>query len=222
MNYTGKLSDEELLKALENTKETKEVPKSSEVLRFIDAFKMDKGSYEIGSKFMYDLYRKWSAKPLDQRGFAKEFNNYFKPRSSFHKMIYDLNLNPKEFESLRAGKNKYKTDKTKSPHYKQHFELFLNRFDIKKGTLYIKIPVLYDLYDKWHYTNFKKKNNTITPLLFNEFLRLYFNYKMDHMNYYFGIDKMILNHLTDEQRLQCLSQKGQNNVRKKENKKKSN
>jgi len=60
------------------------------------------------------------------------------------------------------------------------------------------------------------------PVLFGEFLRLYFDNKVDHMNNYFGIDKMILNHLTDEQKLNCLSPRAQKNAIKKENKKKSN
>lgn len=218
MSSINKISDDELLKALETAKETKEPPKSSEILRFIDTFKITQGPYKTGSKFIYDIYRKWSKKPLDQRSFAKEFGNYFSRKSE----KYELNLNPKEFASLRASKNSYKTDKTKSPFYKQHFELFLNKFDIKRGTLYIKTAVLYDLYDKWHYKNFKKKNNTIMPILFNEFMRLYFDNKIDHMTNYFGIDKMILNHLTVEQKLNCLSPRAQKNAIKKENQKKSN
>lgn len=216
-NNLYKLSEEELLKALETAIESSAISEESEIMRFIHTFDLKAGNHKITSKALYELYSKSSIEPMTRKKFIEQFTKIFK----LHQGTYDLNIDPIKIGNL-ITKAVPRRDKTESPYYKTHFENFIKNYDIKRGTFKMKGVILYDLYDKWHYETLKRKYNTLSYQLFVQFMELFTNFKQDHYNIYFSVNPNILDHLTDEQKLQCLSPKGQKHAIKKENKKKSN
>ena len=218
-NNTNNISTEELLRQLKESGSVVNTGPLSDQLRFIQVFNLKPGNESVTPKALYGLYVKWSQTPVSRRSFFLEISNFFEKRRSSSKEYYMLNLGPTQIAHLTAA-NKVVQDKTKMPSYKKHFETFLKKFNLTKGTFQLKTSVAYDLYDKWQYDNGNDYRNPLSAYVFDEFMKLYFNYKLDYPTLYIGADKSILNILTDEQKRQCLSPKGQRHASKKEKNKK--
>jgi len=208
-------SEEDLLKALETTDEKGTT--ANDFNGFINTFNLKPGTNKIKARALIKLYNKWSKEPITGELFTLNCHLLFESTKKSQLLI---NLEPLTILQL-IGENTKKPELTKnSPASKKHFEVFIKKFELESGSLFIKFSVLYDTYIKWRHNNRLKTQLGKQTLV--EFMNLYFKRKKDNNEIYYGLDPKILNNLTHEQKLQCLSQKSKLNAIKKENQKKPN
>ena len=211
-NKFDDISDEDLLDALDNKQQVKSIDGSiTDLFEFIKVFNLKDGKIKVKPSVIYKIYSRWSKKPLTAFTFGLRFGLIFEKVSG----RYQLNQSALDMAKIILKEPVKMRDKTKSPKMKKHFEFFLNKFDIVPGDFFIKVEVLYDLYDKWSYEN-NRKVNLLYSHVFSAFCKMYFKSKTDLQTIYFAVDRSILNKLTQEQKLLCLSAKGKTNALKKE------
>lgn len=208
------ISDEELLRALETSETVQSTV--TDFNGFIAAFNLKPGPNKIRTTALFQLYKRWSKDPISKVTFAKNMNLVFDAENN--KIL--INIEPTALIQLLGDNKKTSRVVTNSPTSKKHFETFLKKYEIESGYMFLKFSVLFDAYDKWQYEN--KLKTRLSKKNFEDYMNLYFKSKKDEDEMYFGFDPKILNNLTHEQKLQCLSQKSKLNAIKKENQKKSN
>lgn len=210
------LTDEELEAALSGTKIEVKGELKTDIFEFVETFKLESGETRVPSRLIYKIYKRWSKSPLIQTDFGHQLSLMFENK----KEHYYLNKDIKDLAKQVLTKAPAKLNKLNSTRFKQHFDNFVTKFNIVRGDFYIKSEVLFDLYDKWTYAN--KKASAFNPDNFKDFCNLYFKSKQDFESTYFGVNESIINNLSPDQKLNCLSKKAQYNAHKKEeNKKKS-
>ena len=219
MKNINKLSNEELLNALEKAPEN--TPPISDVVKFLLSWNLNKGEYRITNRKLYELYTYWTQKSVGKHNFFVEFNKLITSQKDKGGIYYLLNITPEEINEFLNEKRAPKTDKTKSKAFKEHFETFLNHYEIKPGYFGVNLAVLLDIYFTWFDGSFKTKKNRLTTNTLREFLKLYFTYKVDKQTQYFLLDPRIINRMNNKQKLKCLSSKAQKNALKKEEQTKS-
>lgn len=189
------LSEEELLKLLENT-DNNSGPIfhfQNDVIDFLSFYAIRSGKFKVPCKNLFLLYRRWSKAPLKSAPFTSQMTDLFESKGR-HRVV--LLLNRSAFD-LKNEYNKYlkRQQKTKRPNWKKHFDAYLNFYSIEKGGLFIKDVVLYNLYDKWTY-----KNNSRNPISFFQFVnfcKVYFKVKLINHHHWFAINKKIIQHLSE-------------------------
>lgn len=207
------ISSEELLKTIEDNHDIKEQTSYSyknDILDFISTFNLKNGSDEITNKLLHKIYSSWSKIKLNQSEFTHQIHLFFNSKKAGGKYFILLNL---DYNALlkKSLFSIAKKSKTKRKSYKVHFEKYLNKYSITNGSFFIKDSVLYNLYDKWTYSF--KKSHPLGPIQFNGFCKLYFKFKYIEGGYWFGVDKSIIQHLSED---------NINQMRKSNNVKKSN
>lgn len=204
---------DELLASLDETSSSESNPLinsyRNDFYQFIDTYQIKPGKDKVLPSTLYSLYTHWSQEPLTSYEFGRELAEIIdirKSRAQINKSVLAIKI-----EVLKLLKP---LDKTHYKGWKQHFDKYLDRYCIKSGGLYLKITVLYNLYDKWCY-----KNKNRHPLGINQFCSFckgYFKYKRIDKQYWFAVDHSIEQFLTKEM---IDNMKERENV-KKENKKK--
>lgn len=169
----NQLSDEELLKLLENPEDIDFVRENSnDVLSFIHFFNIQPGRTKVKSYFLYILYKDWSKLPIKRKEFSLEMSKYLDLNS--HSFFYidrnHLKLLQKSYEILQK---KSHNDPLLGKNKKIHFEHYLKFYNIKLGNYWIEREILYFYYDKWCYKN-KLKMNVLSEKNFNRFIKIYF------------------------------------------------
>lgn len=88
-----KLTIEELLKLAENSNKLKKnkINAVSDVHRFILAVNIKEGKKRIRKEIVYQAYKMWSAKPLLQKEFIRQFNWFFQLKNVTNYRAYALN-----------------------------------------------------------------------------------------------------------------------------------
>lgn len=165
----------------------------NDIMDFISVYNIKSGQERITSKLLYKLYSLWSQDPIKRKTFTDTLMDLFPSTKDGLSTIILLNkniLNLKE-EAYNYVKQH---DKTKDKGWLEHFNKYLHVYCIKKGRLFIKDTVLYNLYDKWCY----KKRKPLGFAQFNNFCKLYFDYKFIKKNNWFGVDRSINDHLTED------------------------
>jgi hypothetical protein len=190
-------SNEELLKIIEgNARKISTFQYKNDALDFISTFNIQQGEHRILFNLIYSVYKTWSQKPLNKRGFADELVKLF-PHIKYGESNVYLVSKPRDFfieKSLTKKKNK-----TKTKSWYGHFKRFVDKYQLKSGSFYIKDVVLYNLYDKWVY-----KNNNKHPLSMNQFLkfcRLFFQkpeVKTIKSHEWFSVNSEVRQFLTPE------------------------
>jgi hypothetical protein len=197
--HSNDLSVEELLASLE-TEDESIATSTNPVIAFIQTFEIKEGKNKIPLPSMYKLFTAWWNKGgFTATKFHVEFSSYFAKHghgdnySHFHYKL-DNNVNDiiKHTEFYRKSREQ---NKVKSKFYRRHFENFLNKFNIKAGSLHVEGDVLYHLYDTWCY-----KNKRI-PLTYNSFVSicsLYFDQKYFKNSeiVWYGVDSNIKEHIS--------------------------
>ncbi len=193
------ISDEDLLKSLEDNKDVKEEINalySNDILDFISYFNLQQGEERVSSRLLYKIYKSWSKVKISKKSFVSHLGSFFSlSRNSMeHMILLNMSYNPLLKKSLSIIKRKVKTRRR---FYKEHFENYLSKYNIKKGSFFVKSSVLYNLYDKWIYTF--KKRNPLSSNQINDFFKLFnFKTKLIERDYWFGLDKSIIEHLTKD------------------------
>lgn len=196
------LSDEQLLailgdKPLESQTPLKTYYKN-DILEFISIYNLKEGNDKVKIHVLYNLYKLWSKNPINKRTFGKEITPLF---SSIHGRTCTIFLLNKASLNLKeeCWKLLKPQDKRKYPGYKLHFDKYLFKYSIKKGSFFVKDIVLYNLYDKWCFKRHKIVNRK--PLGLNQFInfcKLYFDCRLIKGHSWFGVDHSIQQHLTEE------------------------
>lgn len=191
------ISNEELLDLIkDNPNEISTFDYSNDILDFISTFGIKEGAHKVLLPLIYQIYKKWSRKPLHRNYFGRELSKLFENVKYGPGTGYFINK-PKEFFLEKSVKKKQ--NKTKRKPWLKHFQRFILKFDIKSGRFYIKDVVLYNLYDRWVYKNGKQN-----PLSFNQFLKfcnLFFKNpapKIINSQNWYSIDSSIQEHLTPD------------------------
>lgn len=188
----GKLTDEELLKILETSPQ--DTPSSTsyknDVLDFINYYKFNQGPYKIDSTVLYVIYQHWSNNALNKKTFKIHMSRFFEATNNSKYLL--LNIDPFIINNILQQLRK-KQDKTKSKPWKKHFENFIDHYKLSSGTLYLSTIILFKLYKNW-----KGYKKGLGLNQFSNFLNLYFKHKIINQNKWFGVNKSIINHLTDE------------------------
>lgn len=199
----NRLTDEDLIKALENAEEQKpdDYTYRNDVLSFITTYKIEEGSHRVNRKVIRDLYRAWSNDPVPDVILYKELLDFFPVVIIGKRVFYLINIKVLDIK-IHALKilESNQVDKTKSKSHQRHFESFLKSTGIQPGKTWLETRVLYFLYDKWTYNNNYK--NPMGSTQFYNFCALYFplKRKTDSKMLWLGIDEATLKaHLTDEQ-----------------------
>lgn len=204
----GTYTEEELLQALEEASvEELEAPiLYNNVLAFLSFYGIKPGKQKVKRDSIYRLYKQWTKDAKSPMLFATEINNhldYHHNQSNTKRSYYLININSIKIRNqIELLKLANKRDKTKNLRYIKHFDKFITENNITVGTYYIESFVLHSLYDRWNYNKTKKAN----PLGFKSFIRfLKLHFKIKRLSpgssnmYYFGVDRSILNHFTEEQ-----------------------
>jgi len=198
------LTDQQLLNELEKAPEKLQELYISQfnddVVGFCTHFDIQSGTFTVRQTLLYKLYKLWSFEPVSRETFGRRINQYILPHQKGRYWYYLLDINALKI-SIEAYKilQKQIRDKTKSPHYKRHFENFIKHYDIKSGTYWIESFMLYYLYDKWIYKI--HKHNPMGEFQFFNFCKIYFDYKRKTSNrvMWFKVNKAISNYFTKEE-----------------------
>lgn len=191
------ISNEELLDLiLENPKQVATFNYSNDVLEFISTYNIQSGEHQILLPLIYNLYKKWSQKPIHRITFGTEMSKLFVSVQYGKGTTYRINKSKEFFQEKSIKKVQ---NKTKRKRWNKHFKLFLDKFELKSGRFFIKDVVLYNLYDRWVYKNHNK--NPLSLHQFLKFCRLNFKKpapKMIRSHEWFSVDSKIKEHLTPD------------------------
>lgn len=202
------ISTEELLASLDSKStlpEIIETPYKNDVLSFVSHFSLQSGPNLVRFKVIKELYRLWSADPINDYFLKYELISLFEHRHARSGPVFFINVSAINIKSEAYKLVESRTiDKTKSKSYKKHYEDFLQAYDLKPGDAWIEAEVLYFFYDKWVFNN--KFKSYMGPIHFNNFCKVYFKHKrLNHYGncskrVYFAIDKeSLMKHTTVEQ-----------------------
>lgn len=190
------ISNEDLLDIIsENPNKINTYEYNNDVLEFISTYGIKEGENQILFPLIFNLYKSWSRKPLFRNNFGIELSKLFVSVKYGLATTYRINKS-KDFFLEKSVKKKQ--NKTKRKPWLKHFQKFVDKFELKSGSFYIKDIVLYNIYDKWVYKNGKKN-----PLSFHQFLKfcnLFFKKpakKIINGHEYFGMDKNIQKYFND-------------------------
>ncbi len=189
------VSSEDLLKILENNdSKIENIPhQKNDIMDFISQFNLKQGEEIVTLRLLYRFYCAWSKNRLKPKSFSHNIALYFYIKNGY----ILLDINHLQLLKSTARKLRKTKPKTKSRLFKKHFESYLNKYSINKGSFFVKDSVLYNLYDKWTY-GFKKRNPLKISQL-NQFFKIFkFESKSINNNKWFGLDKSIIKHLTEE------------------------
>jgi len=195
------ISSEDLLKVLEDNKDIKEetnVIYKNDIIDFISQFNLKQGEEKISTRLLYSIYKPWSKLKLSKKTFTFNLRSFFllTEGNDNKELMVLLNLDYNQLLKKTLINSKKKV-KTRRKFYKEHFESYLMKYSIKKGSFFVKDSILYNLYDKWIYS-FKKRNPlNITQI--NAFFKIFnFSSKIIDNDSWFGVDKSIIQHLSKD------------------------
>lgn len=195
----NKIDVDELIKiAQTESKEKQAYHHLNDISSFVHFIKINPGSNAVSFKTLYNLYRDWSNNPVKKYTFNNQLKtSYSYKQIGIHKYYFfdktELDLR----EILNAEKQRKVKDYTKTKSKKNHFDSFLNFYNIKPGDYYIEDFVLYNLYDKWTYKN--KNKSPFSMKNFRGFCNLYFLKKENKVKafYWYGVEKSVLNNFQE-------------------------
>ena len=169
------LTEEELLKAVDSNEPSESY--SDDVLGFMSFYKITSGTHWVKAKVLYKLYKNWCSLPKTNKNFNIELGLYLNSDTLGTKgRFFQINFSAFEIGSKTLQNLDDTIDKTKLPKYKKHFEYFIEKFNITQGSMWVESFVVYALYDKWVYENYKDWNPIGRKQLHN-FLKLYFEHR---------------------------------------------
>lgn len=204
---------EELLNDLNNpsTEISEEKIQSEDtILTFLRFYNIEPGPYYIKDKYLYKLYKQFTEVPVSSISFHIRMGEYLKiskpiypEEKDKHFKYYSINkkqLNLSE-KALEVIENTEKYPPHKSLVWKDHFNNFLEKYEIKPGKekyIWVSTNTIYDLYDKWTYEIKKKKCLSKSELI--KFCKIYFEYKRDGMySFYYKLDETIKDKMSETQ-----------------------
>lgn len=157
-----KLSDEELLQALDSAEPAIEMPTKSP-LDFLKVFNIQPGDKLLLRDYLYKVYSKWTDEKVVYRAkFYEELSSVLKYNNPF----FLTNVGSKEFKANFI--DPFKKFKPKVKKLDKKIGAFMQRYDIKPGKQPLEGFLLYYLYDKYLY---ERGYTTPAEKYFNETLK---------------------------------------------------
>lgn len=215
-------SDEELLAILGDDTNLQNTPLKidyrNDIIEFLSVYNIKPGDDRVKNTTLYNLYKLWSKTPVNQITFSRNLFELFPTirYGTSHAVCINKTAIKLKEESWKILKP---MDKRKYPGWKKHFELYLNKYSIKKGRFFVKSSVLYNLYDQWRFKVQKYiKRRPLGSIQFINFCKLYFNCKIINGSSWFGVDRSIQQHLTKEIINNMNTKKERKNVKEKNKK----
>lgn len=163
------LSNEDLIKDLDSSpipldqSISLKSKREDSVIKFLQFYNIEPGKHLMKTKTLYGLYKKFIKDPLTRQSFCIQMNKFLNLKSlndtrETYYLINQKALNISEKAlSLLGDDLKQLRFKNKA---RQHFESFIERYNIKPGNedsfIWLSYDVLYDLYDEWTYNNSKR------------------------------------------------------------------
>lgn len=173
------ISNEDLVNALEdpNNPEVLDKPSEHSVLLFLADFGIYPGNKEIQGRLLYKLYYYHSDNPVSSVEFNLLLSSYLEYTETNNTRYYRLNRAAQDLTKKLAQylASKKVNKKLKNPHYRKHFEYFLESHGLEKGNSNFPAQALFYYYDKWQHGNGFKTRLIYTVFL--EMARLYFDTK---------------------------------------------
>jgi hypothetical protein len=197
----GTISNEDLLRVLENPEDTSilEKPTEHSALQFLADFGIYPGKELVSGRLLYKVYYYHTEDPISTLQFNLILTSYLKYELRGANRDYLLNKDALLFTNKLAEYlvEKNKNKKVKNWFFRKHFETFMKASTLKKGTTSVPVGFLYFFYDNWHYAN--KLTHRLTFRNFTAVCKLYFKTKRTAKiwtNVY--ISKDFLNQFTQE------------------------
>jgi hypothetical protein len=199
---SNKLTTEELLSIIDGKTTGKENLLNqglelykNDVLEFLKVFNIKEGKDRVKDIVLYKFYRTWSRNGISRRSFVIEITHIFQAIRYRYGSYFLLNKSAISIKKESWNYNRPNL-KTRSKAWKAHFDKFILYYNIKKGRLYIKDSILYNLYDKWTYSTHKR--HPLGEFQFNSFCKLYFKHRITNQTNYYELDESIINHFSEE------------------------
>lgn len=175
-----KLTDEELLSALDD-KTPNEKPPDHSVIKFLADFSIYPGTNEVDGAILYKLYKLHVDEYVPAEQFHLILRSYVEYRVYRNTYIYSLNQEPFTFtkklaEYLAKAKKKQVLN---SRWYRHHYEKFIVDLKLKPGKRAIPAIALYFFYDRWQYKNTKTR---LAYPAFQSMSKLYFKHSRGKEN----------------------------------------
>lgn len=196
--YATDLSIEDLLEAVEQdpVENNNAYVSKDPIFSFIENFKITHGTNRVTPKLLYKLYRSWNKKhTISQMEFSLEFTKYYPQHTTnpYYLLNTEISNLVEQIEKLNP-----KTQSVKYKSIQQHFNKFLNIYNIKSGKLFIEADVFYHIYDTWAYRNKISKNFSYER--FVTVCELYFDSKFFDGSevLWFGVDESIKQHISTQ------------------------
>lgn len=165
---------------------------NNDIFDFISVYKLTNGENKVSARLLYKLYKQWSKDPLTKLKFAYEMTDLFEYYTNCHGNMYLLNQSAISLKQLLNEIKPEKRLKVNQKRWGEHFQKFLNKYNIKKGSFLIKDVVLYNIYDKWAYKNKLKSQLTLNQ--FRKFCKVFFD---STKKGYFSVDNSVKNYLSE-------------------------
>lgn len=169
---------------------------SNPILSFLQAYNIKIGTKKVKADTLYKLFRLWKKDTLiDKKNFNFQLHKYIMTGIIRNKLYVFMNKEMGDILMLiESIKKEHTLDRTKSKHFRLHFETFLKKHEIKEGKLRVESDILYHLYDTWCYKRGKH------PIPYNKFTTvcdLYLEYKSpgDQRLRYYYVDQSIKNYI---------------------------
>jgi hypothetical protein len=197
------LTDEELLKALDNadkqSNDAEDLPQSTDIPHFLSFFNIRPGDNKVLAKAIFQLYKAWSKTPEDFNKFCRVMPLYVESKLGTYSRTYYLIDKTAfaisgEIEKILLSNT---VDKRTSVRYRQHFESFLKARDITSGKIWINMDIVFYLYDLWVVKRYKR--NPIGRAEFTKMCKVYFESKRTwNKDTWIRLSASIYNHITKE------------------------
>lgn len=195
---TSELSEDELLKLIQESDDTEDssLNYKNNILEFISAYNIKRGKERVSKRIMYALYRAWSINAVTNSIFTTEMTKFF-DTYYYRDKVYYL-LDKKALKLASETYNLLKTpDKVKFKAWANHFHKFLDYYNIKKGSYYVKDKFVYELYSRFLTITSEKKidRKPISYKQFIKFCKMYFKEKKSYNDNWFGFAANIKKYL---------------------------
>ena len=194
---TNQLEIQQLLDLLkENPEENQTNQNRDEIYKFLSNYDLKPGDNRISGKLLYQLYKIGSIEHISESEFYSRLSLYLYKISNTKYYLVNKKL---DFLSSKLYEYVEQTKHKKLRFRRNHFEKFLDRFDLKTGDIpnqYITLEKLYYYWIRIENPRAKTINKTKLPSHF----KLYFKYKktLNGIFYYLNKDvKTILKELNN-------------------------
>lgn len=189
-------SIEELLAILEGDKD-EPLKYSDDILGFIVHYNLKPGRKPVSLSILYKLYSHWSRAKIKRQAFAYRFSHYFASKQVYTRNYYSLSISAFDLASAVMEKLARETQRIPQRQIKS-IQSFLFHNGIRRGTMWVKRDVLYQIYINWMYDKGYRSYMRLAD--FARVMEIFFVYKRR----YYAVDESLRNTLLTPSRVSAI------------------